>query len=86
MRVPVILSILNQKRLDGAKEAAGEVEECGDELEGAADYDADEAEGQEDEPDQRVEEECGERKGPADYEKDEEEQKLEHWGVSLLRD
>ena len=49
--------------LDGAEHAHGEIEERGDELEGAADYDADETEGQEDQPDQRVEEERRERRG-----------------------
>jgi len=47
--------------LDGAEHAHGEVEECGDELEGSADYDSNETEGEEDEPDQRIEEERRER-------------------------
>ncbi len=81
-----MLPLRVRKVLDGAEEAAGEVEECGDQLECAADYEADEAEGQQNQPDQWVEEECGEREGPADYEKDQEEQKLEHRCVSLLRD
>ena len=43
----------------------GEHEEGGDEFEGAADDDADQTEGQQDQPDERVEDDGGECEGPA---------------------
>jgi hypothetical protein len=64
--------------LEGAEHAHGEVEECGDELEGATDYDSDEAEGQEDQPDQRIEEDRGEGQGPTEDHEDQKEQEVEH--------
>ena len=66
------------KRLDRAEHAAGEGEECGDELECAAYDDADEAEGKQDEPDERIEDERGEGQGPAKESEKTEEQEVEH--------
>ena len=53
------------KRLNRAEHTAGKREERGNEFEGAAYGDADEAEGQQDEPDQRIEDEGREGQGPA---------------------
>jgi hypothetical protein len=64
--------------LDGSKHAAGEGEERGDELECAADDDAEEAEGKKDEPDKRIEKERGEGQGPAKKSEETEEQEVEH--------
>jgi hypothetical protein len=69
--------------LYGTEHAAGKVEERGDELEYAADREADEAEGKQDQPDQRIKQERGQRQGPADDEKNAEEQELEHKGLSV---
>ena len=62
--------------LDGAKDAGGEGEEGGDELEDTADNDADQAKGKKDQPDERVEDQREEGRGPADDEEDQEEEKL----------
>ena len=56
--------------LYGAKDAHREIEERADEFEGAADYETDEAEGEQDQPNQWIEQKCGEREGPADDEED----------------
>jgi hypothetical protein len=64
--------------LDGAEHAHGEIEECGDKLECATDYDSDEAEGKEDQPDERIEEERREGQGPTEDHEDQKEQKVEH--------
>jgi hypothetical protein len=81
MRVPIMAIFLY--RLDGAEQAAGKVEERGDEFEYAADCEADEAEGKQDQPDQRIEQEREQRQGPADDEKNAEQQELEHKGLSV---
>ena len=87
MRVPVmdlcllLYFLLHDRfyaRLDGAQQAAGEIEECGDKLECATDYDSDEAEGKEDQPDERIEEERREGQGPTEDHEDQKEQKVEH--------
>jgi hypothetical protein len=78
MRVPVMLFIVIQERLDRSEHAAGEGEERGDELECAADDDADEAEGKEDEPDEWIEDEGGEGQGPAKESEQAEEQEVDH--------
>ena len=64
--------------LDGAEHAAGKGEERGDELEDAADYDTDEAEGQEDQPDQRIEDKGCDGQGPAKEGEKTEEDEVEH--------
>ena len=56
----------------------GRREERGDEFERAADYDADEAEGQQDEPDERVEDQGYEGQGPAKESEEAEEKEVEH--------
>ena len=81
MRVPVMLLLSAKTRLDGSEHAAREGEERGDELECAADDDADEAEGKEDEPDERIEDEGGEGQGPAKEREQAKEQEVEHWFV-----
>lgn len=81
MRVPVMLlfsSILADCDLDGFEHAAGKVEERGDELKCAADYDPYEAEGQQDQPDERIEQERDEGDGPADDQEETEEQEFQH--------
>ncbi len=62
--------------LDGAEGAGGEGEEGGDELEYAADYDTDEAEGEKEQPDDGVENQREQSDGPAEDQEDEEEEKL----------
>ena len=62
--------------LNSAEHAAGKGEERADEFKGAADYDADETEWQEDEPDERIEDERGEGKGPAKEGEETEEQEV----------
>ena len=56
--------------LNGAQDAGGKGEDGGDEFEDPADYKADEAEGEQDKPDERVEDQREERGWPADDEKD----------------
>ena len=55
--------------LEGAKDARGQSDDGGHELEDAADGDAEEAEGEQEQPDQGIEDECEQSEGPA---KDEE--------------
>ena len=89
MRVPVMLSIFVDfygLRLDGAEHAAGKVEERGDEFEGAADYDAYEAEGQQNQPDERIQQERDQGDGPADDQEETEEQEFEHRNFLSLKD
>jgi hypothetical protein len=50
-----------------------------------ADGDADQAEGQQDQPDQRIEHERDEGERPADDEKNAEEEKLDHGVLSKTR-
>jgi hypothetical protein len=64
--------------LDGSEHAAGEREECGDEVECASDDDAYETEGQKEKPDEGKENERGEGQGPAKKGEETEEQKIEH--------
>ena len=64
--------------LDGAENAGGQGEEGGDEFEGAFDNDADQAEGQKEEPDDGVEDQRGKGERPADNEENEEEEKFDH--------
>ena len=64
----------------------GRREERGDKFEGAADYDADEAEGQEDQPDQRIEDQSCEGQGPAKESEKTEEQEVEHQVFRLLEE
>jgi hypothetical protein len=88
MRVPVMLvfsSISVVMSLDCAQHAAGEGEERGDEFEGAPYYDADKAEGQENQPDEWKENECSEGEGPAKEGEKAEEQEVEHRFFSPLK-
>jgi hypothetical protein len=71
--------------LNGSQHSAGEAEECGDEFEGAADYDADESEGKKDEPDERIEDQGCEGQGPAKESEDAEEEEVEHRVLCLLK-
>lgn len=71
--------------LDGAEGAHGQHEDGGDEGKDSGDGKTDDAEGQQDEPDERIEDERGEGKRPADHDKYAEEKKVEHDVVSLVR-
>jgi len=68
---------------DGAEDAAGKAEECGDQVEYAVYGDADQAEGQQDEPDEGVEDESDQGERPAEEQEEAEEQESEH-GMALL--
>ncbi len=70
MRVPVMLLFSYTARLYRAEDADGEIEESAYEFKGASDDDAHETEGQEYQPDQWIEEECGESERPADDKED----------------
>ena len=70
--------------LDGADETGGEGEERADELEYAAYYEADETEGEQDEPDDGEEHEREQSGGPADDEEDDEEEKLHGWWLPFF--
>ena len=76
--------------LNRSERADGEVEDCGDEGEGASDYDAYQAEGEQDEPDEWVKDQRGEGEGPAEEGEDQEEEEVEHrivlsLGITLVR-
>ena len=71
--------------LDGAKCARRQAEDSADELEYAADYDAQQTEGQQDQPDDGEEYKRKQRRGPADDEQDQEEEKLHGWSNSVLK-
>jgi hypothetical protein len=64
--------------LDGAQHSSRKAEERGDEFEGAANYDADEAEGKQDEPDERIEDQGCEGQGPAEEGEEAKEKEVEH--------
>jgi len=66
-------------RLDAAESPGGEGEERADELEYAADHYADQAEGEQDQPDERVEDYRDNGGRPADDEKDQEEKQFHVW-------
>jgi hypothetical protein len=68
-------------KLDGTQDACRESEDCADQLEDAANYDANQPEGQEDQPDERVKQERQQRRGPAND--DEEDEEEEFHGVDL---
>ncbi len=65
-------------RLRGAEDAGRKEEDGSDEREGSGDGEADEAEGEKDEPDEGVEDQGDEGDGPAGDEEDAEEEKLDH--------
>jgi hypothetical protein len=75
--------ISGQKRLDGAEDAAGEVEEGGDEVEDSVDGDAQETKGEQDEPDEGVEDHGKKRERPAGDQEDAEEEEADHWWRSF---
>jgi hypothetical protein len=64
--------------LDGAQHSSRKAEERGDEFEGAANYDADETEGKQDEPDERIEDQGCEGQGPAKEGEEAKEKEVEH--------
>ena len=64
--------------LNRPERANGEVEDGGDEGEGASYDDAYQAEGEQDEPDKWIEDQGGEREWPAEEGEDQEEQEVEH--------
>jgi hypothetical protein len=70
--------VSGQKRLDGAEDAAGEVEECGDEVEDSVDGDAQETKGEQDEPDEGIEDQGKKRERPAGDQEDAEEEEADH--------
>jgi len=71
--------------LGAAEDSGGEGEKGADEFENTADYDAYEAEGKEDQPDEGVEDDGDESGGPADDEEDEEEKQFHGGSDSLFR-
>lgn len=75
-------SVLAQ--LDGADDSSGKEEERGDQLEGAAHDDAYQSEGQQQKPDEWVEQHRDDGDRPAGDEQYTEEEQFKH-GVSLLR-
>ncbi len=64
--------------LDGADDTDREEEDGGDQGENACDRDADDAKGQENEPEERVKREGEQGEGPAGEQKNAEEEKLDH--------
>jgi hypothetical protein len=62
--------------LNGAEDSGGEGDECADKFERSAYRDADNAEGQQDQPDDRVKEQRGQGHRPADDKQDAEDQEL----------
>jgi len=72
-------------QLDGAEGLCRKKEDGGDERESAFDRDTQQTEGQQAEPDERIEDEGKERKRPADDKEDAEEEEFEH-DVSGLGD
>ena len=73
-------------RLGAAEDSGGEVEDGGDEGEGASYDDAYQAEGEQDEPDKWIEDQGGEREWPAEEGEDQEEQEVEHRIFLSLKD
>jgi hypothetical protein len=71
-------------RLNRADEAGGEGEEGADKLEDASHYDAHQAEGEKQQPDEGVEDEREQGCGPADEEEDQEEEKLHGVGLPFF--
>jgi len=63
-------------KLDGTQDACRKGEDRSDQLKDAAHDDPDKAEGQQDEPDERIEHECEKGHRPADDEQDEEEKQF----------
>lgn len=68
------------RQLDGAESSCREKKESGDEREGSFDHDAQQAEGQQAKPDDRIKNEGDERKRPADDEEEAEEEEFDHDG------
>lgn len=65
-------------QLDSAEGSCGEEKDGGDECEGALDNDAHQTEGQQAQPDERIEDEGKERERPADNEEEAKEKEFEH--------
>jgi len=65
-------------QLDGAEGLCRKKEDGGDEREGAFDGDTQQAEGQQAQPDERVEDESKERERPADNQEEAKEEEFEH--------
>jgi hypothetical protein len=71
--------------LNRSKHADWEIKDCGDELKCAFDDDAYEAEGQQDQPNQREEKERGQGKGPAEEGEEAKQKEVEHRVGCLLK-
>jgi len=65
-------------RLDGAKHAAWQRKERGNEVESSTNDNADKPEGQQHKPDERVKNDRGDGEGPARDEQNTEEEQLKH--------
>lgn len=65
-------------QLDGAESPCRKKEDGGDECEGSFDDNTQQAEGQQAQPDERIEDEGKERKRPADNEEEAKEEEFEH--------